>query len=106
MPEHDIDPAAVFVLPKSLVFSALLIVAGSLGGGGYYMGTQAANATKDSASFEAFKIAVNDRFIRDEASSKNSDDSTTKIDLRLTRMEAQLSFLVTTAAPLVSGAHK
>jgi uncharacterized protein HemX len=103
--EHDADPAAVFVIPKTLLFSALLAVAASLGGGGYYMGTQAANASKDSASFDKFKVEVSERFARDEASSKISDDSTTKIDLRLTRMEAQLSFLVNTAAPL-AGAHK
>lgn len=101
----EVDPSAVFVIPKSLVFGVLLAVAGSLGGGGYYMGTQAANQINGSAAFDKFKSEVLDRFARDEASSKISDDSTTKIDLRLTRMEAQLSFLVTTAAP-IQAAHK
>lgn len=94
------DNESSFIIPRSVVFGAVLGVVSALGGGGYYMGTQAANQTNGYNSFDKFKSEVLERFARNETSSKNSDESTAKIDLRLTRMEAQLSFLVTTAAPI------
>lgn len=89
--EHE---ASVFIIPKSLVFGAIMSVVVAIGSGGYYMGTQAANQINGTSSFDKFRIEVMERFARNEASSKASDESTAKIDLRLTRIESQLTFVV------------
>lgn len=94
--EHE---GSVFIIPKSLVYGAVISAVIAIGSGGYYMGTQAANQTNGSNSFDKFRVEVMERFARNEAASKNSDDSTAKISGRLERIEAQLTFIVTMFVP-------
>jgi len=95
----SVSDSSTFVIPTTLVYAVLAAIVGMTGTGGWYMGQQAMKAETIAAQFEQFKSDVAKRFSDDERDARAGVDVVSKNDSRLTRMEAQLGFLVTAASP-------
>jgi hypothetical protein len=90
MPETDADKASNFIMPKTLVFTLLLAVVGSLSGGGFYMGRQSAQLEV----LDNYKKSNDARLTMDEAAIAAGNTSNNEVNTRLTRIETQLDFII------------
>ena len=82
------------LIPRSIVYGVLLTIIVSLGGGGVWVGTASTTAANLAAAVSQLNQRI-DQLIVDNNKRFNQDEAaSTQIDLRLTRMEDQLNFLV------------
>ena len=82
------------LIPRSIVYGVLLTIIVSLGGGGVWVGTASTTAVNLAAAVSQLNQRI-DQLIVDNNKRFNQDEAaSTQIDLRLTRMEEQLNFLV------------
>ena len=82
------------LIPRSIVYGVLLTIIVSLGGGGIWVGTASTTAANLAAAVSQLNQRI-DQLIVDNNKRFNQDEAaSTQIDLRLTRMEEQLNFLV------------
>ena len=82
------------LIPRSIVYGVLLTIIVSLGGGGVWVGTASTTAVNLAVAVSQLNQRI-DQLIVDNNKRFNQDEAaSTQIDLRLTRMEEQLNFLV------------
>lgn len=107
--EDDDRRAPGIVISQNMLITGAIGLAMILISGSFFMGHFTTSADYTSTGLSSYKLEVDQRFAAidkrldgDEGKMSTGNTATNQIDLRLTRMEAQLSFLVNTAAPLAT----
>lgn len=88
MPDESTSGITV---PKSVLVTILISVVAAMGTGGFYMGRQSAQLD----ALDNYKKANDARLTLDEAAITAANTSTNEVNNRLTRIETQLSFIIT-----------
>lgn len=90
-------------IPRTVVWGVIISVPTLLIGASWYMAVQASEARTLTRDFLAFQVETIKQRADDQEKVRAANQAVAAIDLRLTRMEAQLSFLVSTQPPLLLG---
>ena len=95
MPDPDLPgSSARIVVSPTVNYAVILALLGSYGAGAWFLATQTATNAAISERFARFETSVNTRLEVGEKRDENRGAAMDAIGNRLTRMEAQLAFLV------------
>ena len=82
------------LIPRSIVYGVLLTIIVSLGGGGIWVGTASTTAANLASAVSQINQRIDQVIIENNKRFNQDEAASAQIDLRLTRMESQLNFLV------------
>jgi hypothetical protein len=103
MSEHNFDQRddarGGFIIPKSVMWAAMLMMLAWLATGIWYMATQAADARTLARDFIASQIETSKARTEDSVRIQTATTAQNLIENRMTRMEAALSFMANNPTP-------